>query len=149
MRKLLVVTLLLTLFYGTAQAQTPAKQLYSAVLKNNPTEVESLLTGGVDANAAVEMVPGFPTTYLIIAAGQNHLDIAKALIKHKALVNRLGSFKETALMAAAAQGHQEMVAYLLANGADPKATDDEGKDALALAKAGNHTAVVGLLGKKK
>ena len=135
-------------FTGAALAQTPAKDLYAAVLKNKPAEVETLLAGGADANGTVEMVPGFPTTYLIVAAGQNHLDIVKSLLKHKALVNRTGSFQETPLMAAAAKGYSEIVTYLLASGADPKAKDDEGKDALALAKAGNHTAVVGLLSNK-
>ena len=148
MRKLLVLTTLLTLLGSAARAQTPAKDLYTAVLRNKPTDVETLLTSGADANAAVEMVPGFPTTLLIVAASQNHLDIVKSLLKHKAQVNKAGSFQETALLAAAAKGHQEVVAYLLANGADAKAQDDEGKNALALAKAGNYPAVVELLSKK-
>ena len=148
MRKLLLLTTLLILLGGATRAQTPAKDLYTAVLRNKPAEVETLLTGGADANAAVEMVPGFPTTLLIVAAGQNHLDIVKSLLKHQAQINQSGSFQETALMAAAAKGYQEVVACLLAGGADPKAKDDEGQDALALAKAGNHTAVVGLLSKK-
>lgn len=147
MRKLLLLTVFTTLLCGSACAQTPSKDLYAAVLKNKPADVETLLTSGADANAAVEMVPGFPTTLLIIAAGHNHLDIAKALLKHKAQVNKSGSFKETALMAAASKGHQDMVAFLLANGADPKAKDDDGKDALTLAKEGNHAAVVSLLSK--
>ena len=144
MRQLLLAAALL-LLTGSALAQTPAKDLYVAVIKNQPANAETLLTAGADANAPVEMVPGFPTTYLIIAAGHNHLGVAKALLQHKARINQADSFKSTALMAAAAKGHAELVALLLAQGADPTAKDDDGKTALALAQEGNHAAVVALL----
>lgn len=130
---------------GTALAQTPAKDLYTAVLKNKPADVEILLTSGADANALVEMVPGFPTTYLIIAAGHNQAAIVKSLLQHKAQINKADNFQATALMAAAAKGYLEVVQLLLGSGADAKAKDDEGKTALAHAKEGNHAAVVALL----
>ena len=148
MRRLLLLAAALVLLAGSARAQTPAKDLYVAVLKDKPAEVAALLTGPADANATVELVPGFPTTYLIIAAGHNHLAVAKLLLQHKALINKADSFQSTALMAAAAKGYAEMVALLLASGADPNAKDEDGKTALALAQAGNHAAVVALLSKK-
>lgn len=145
MRKLFLTLVVSLTLVRIASAQTPAKDLYTAVLKNKSAEVEALLTSGADANASVEMVPGFPTTYLIIAAGQNHLDIVKSLLQHKASVNKADNFRNTPLMAAAAKGHVQVVQLLLASGADAKMQDDDGKNALAFAKEGNHAAVVALL----
>jgi len=145
MHKPFLTLLLFVLLTSAAAAQTPAKELYTAVLKNKPVEVEALLNGGADANATVEMVPGFPTTYLLIAADRNHTDVVKTLLKHKAQVNKADKFQLTPLMAAAAKGHLEIVQLLLTGGADAKAKDEEGKTALAYAKEGNHTTVVALL----
>ncbi|UOR06426.1 ankyrin repeat domain-containing protein [Hymenobacter aerilatus] len=145
MPKRLFILAFFVFITGTALAQTPAKDLRTAVLKNKPAEVQTLLTGGADANAPVEMVPGFPTSYLFIAADNNHLDVAKSLLHHKAQVNKGDKFQLTPLMAAASKGYLEMVQLLLTNGADAKAKDEEGKTALAYAKEGNHAAVVALL----
>jgi len=145
MRKPFLTLLLFVTLTGAATAQTATKELYTAVLKNKPAEVETLLSGGADANAAVEMVPGFPTTYLLIAADHNHPDVVKTLLKYKAQVNKADTFQLTPLMAAAAKGHLEIVQLLLTGGADAKAKDEEGKTALAYAKEGNYAAVVALL----
>lgn len=145
MHRPLLTLLLLVMLTGAASAQTPAEELYTAVLKNNPTEVETLLSEGADANAAIEMIPGFPTTYLLIAADRNHPAVVKTLLKHKAQVNKADKFQLTPLMAAAAKGNLEIVQLLLTGGANARAKDEEGKTALAYAKEGNHAAVVALL----
>ncbi|QJX48962.1 hypothetical protein HMJ29_19435 [Hymenobacter taeanensis] len=140
---LLIFALFLT--SAVAFAQTPTQKVYAAVVKNKVPDVEALLAGGADANAPVEMVPGFPTTFLIIAAGHGQLDVVKALVKHKAQVDKTDSFAATALMAAAANGSLDVVEFLLANGANPKAKDKDGKDVLANAKEGGNADVVKLI----
>jgi ankyrin repeat protein len=143
--KQLLLALALFLTTTVAFAQTPTQKVFGAVVKNKPADVEALLAAGADANASVEMMPGFPTTYLIIAAGNGHLDVVKTLLKHKAQVDKTDSFNATALMAAAANGHLDVVEFLLANGANPKAKDKEGKDVLASAKEGGNADVVKLI----
>lgn len=143
--KQLLLAFALFLTTTVALAQTPTQKVFGAVVKNNPADVETLLTAGADANAPVEMVPGFPTTFLIIAAGNGHLEVVKALIKHKAQVDKADSFNATALMAAAANGSLDVVEFLLAKGANPKAKDKDGKDVLANAKDGGNADVVKLI----
>ncbi|HYQ80471.1 MAG TPA: ankyrin repeat domain-containing protein, partial [Anaeromyxobacteraceae bacterium] len=46
----------------------------------------------------------------------------------------------TLLMWAAGQGHLDTVRMLLSRGADPKARDDRGKTALAIAAEAGHAA---------
>ncbi|RSK24691.1 ankyrin repeat domain-containing protein [Hymenobacter metallilatus] len=148
MKKLLLG---LTLFIATlsfAQAQTATQKVYAAVVKNQPTAVDALLSAGADANAPVEMVPGFPTTFLVLAAGNGHLEVVKALLKNKAQVDKPDSFDVTPLMAAAAQGSLDVVQFLLASGANPKAKDKDGKDVLATAKEGGNADVVKLIQSK-
>ncbi|TGE06210.1 ankyrin repeat domain-containing protein [Hymenobacter fodinae] len=140
---LLVFALFLT--SAVAFAQTPTQKVYAAVVKNKPADVEALLAAGADANAPVEMMPGFPTTFLIIAAGNGQLDVVKALVKNKAQIDKTDSFNATALMAAAAKGSLDVVEFLLASGANPKAKDKDGKDVLANAKEGGNAEVVKLI----
>jgi hypothetical protein len=132
----------------TTHAQTPSKQLATAVLKKNLAAAETLLTGGADPNAVIEVVPGFPTTYLVEAASAGSLDLVKLLLKHKAQVNQPDGFKATPLMAAAGKGNKPLVELLLASGADVKVKDNDGKDALALAKESGNQDLVALLQQK-
>jgi len=145
MKKSLFLFCLLLSLTVAALATPPNKELFTAVMKNNAPQVETLLAAGADPNAAIEVVPGFPTTYLITAANNGSLDVVKALVKHKAQLNQADAFKATALMAAAGKGHKAVVEFLLASGADAKAKDDDGKDALALAKESGNAEVVKLI----
>ncbi|GAB2786407.1 ankyrin repeat protein [Hymenobacter luteus] len=145
MKKLLLAFTILLATATLTHAQTLTQKVYAAVMKNKAAEVEALLTAGADANAAVEMMPGFPTTFLVIAAGNGHLDVVKALVKNKAQVDKPDSFNTTALIAAAAAGHLPVVEFLLASGANPKAKDKDGKDVLASAKEGGNAEVVKLI----
>ena len=145
MKTLLLVFALFLGFLTTIHAQTPTQKVYAAVVKNQPDVLESLLAGGADANAPVEMMPGFPTTFLILAAGNGQLELVRILVKHRAQVDKPDSFNATALMAASLQGSLEVVEFLLANGANPKAKDTDGKDVLASAKEGGNKAVIKLI----
>ncbi|UOQ77579.1 ankyrin repeat domain-containing protein [Hymenobacter sp. 5516J-16] len=145
MKKLLLAITLFLAATTFSQAQTPTQKVYAAVIKNKPADVDALLSAGADANATVEMMPGFPTTFLIIAAGNGHLEVVKALVKNKAQVDKPDSFNATALMAAAANGSLAVVEFLLASGANPKAKDKDGKDVLASAKEGGNAEVLKLI----
>ncbi|MFD2784536.1 ankyrin repeat domain-containing protein [Hymenobacter rubripertinctus] len=149
MKKLLLAFALFLAAGSIARAQTtPTQKVYAAVAKNQPAEVATLLAAGADANAPVEMMPGFPTTFLIIAASNGHLDVVKALLKNKAQIDKTDSFAMTPLMAAAANGSLDVVEFLLASGANPKARDKDGKDVLAAAKEGENEAVIKLIKSK-
>jgi len=145
MKRVLFLTIALACFVLSAQAQAPAQSLAKSILKKDAATAETLLAAGANPNAAIEVVPGFPTTCLITAASNNSLDLVKLLLKHKAQVNQADGFKSTALMAAAGKGNKAMVELLLASGADAKAKDDDGKDALAMAKESGNSEVVALL----
>ncbi|WP_165370535.1 ankyrin repeat domain-containing protein [Hymenobacter persicinus] len=144
-KSFLFLSLLLCLSAAALATPPNNKELFTAVMKNNAPQVETLLTAGADPNAAIEVVPGFPTTYLITAANNGSLEVVKALLKHKAQINQPDAFKATALMAAAGKGHKAVVELLLANGADAKAKDDDGKDALAAAKESGNAEVIKLI----
>lgn len=146
--KALLTVIFFFAFMCSTFAQSPTQKVYAAVLKNKPTEVEALLSSGADPNAAVEMMPGFPTNFLIMASGRSQIEIVKILLKHKALVNNTDSFKSTALIAAAGEGNLEVVTLLLAAGADPKLKDNDGNDALAAAKTKGNTEVIKLIQSK-
>jgi ankyrin repeat protein len=148
MKKALFFTAALYCLICSAHAQAPSHDLSKAVLKNNAAAAETLLNAGANPNAAIEVVPGFPTTYLITAASNNSFDLVKLLLKHKAQVNQPDAFKATALMAAAGKGNKAMVELLLASGADARAKDDDGKDALALARESGNKEVIALLEQK-
>ncbi|TGE18884.1 ankyrin repeat domain-containing protein [Hymenobacter elongatus] len=148
MKKSFFLLALLISFASVTFAQTSGKELYTAVVRNKPADAEALLKSGVDPNAAIELVPGFPTTYLITAANNGNLELVQALLKYKAQVNKADAFKGTALMAAASKGHKAIVELLLTNGADAKAKDDDGKDALAFAKESGNKEVIALIEQK-
>ncbi len=148
MKRAILFIATLFCFAFTTHAQAPSKELATAVMKNNVATAETLLAAGANPNAPVEIVPGFPTTYLVTAAGNGSLDLVRILLKHKAQVNQPDGFKTTALMAAAGKGNKALVELLLASGADARAKDDDGKDALALAKEGGSKEVITILEQK-
>lgn len=148
MRKITLLCLLLLSFIHVAQAQDKGKELYTAVLKNNAVAVESLLKAGADPNHVIEIVPGFPTSYLITAATNNNLAIVKALLQYKAKIDWRDAFQATALHYAASKGSKELIEFMLANGADASAKDEEGNTALSSAKTSGNKEVVALLEQK-
>jgi uncharacterized protein len=149
MKKLLLGFSLFLATVAAAQAQTSAQKVYTAVVKNQAAAVETLLAAGADVNATVEMMPGFPTTYLFLAAENGHPEVVKTLLRYKAQVDKPDSFGATPLMAAAAKGSLEIVQALLAGGANPKAKDKDGKDVLTNAREGGNAEVLKLLQAKQ
>ncbi|RTQ51742.1 ankyrin repeat domain-containing protein [Hymenobacter gummosus] len=143
----LLLALLLGLA-GAAAAQTPTKDLFKAVMKNDAAGAQTILQAGADANAPIEVMPGFRTTFLITAATNGNLDIVKALLQHKAQINAKDAGQETALIAAASQGHMAIVQYLLQSGADVRAADGQGATLLAAAKAGGNKDIIALIEQK-
>lgn len=148
MKKLLLLLALTVGLISSAAAQMPTKELFKAVMKNDAATVTTLLSGGADANAPIEVMPGFRTTFLITAATNGNLDVVKALVQHKAQLNTKDAGNETALIAAATVGNKAIVEYLLQNGADVKAADGQGATLLAAAKTGGNKDVIALIEQK-
>jgi ankyrin repeat protein len=72
------------------------------------------------------------------------------LLKSGANVNVQGTAEGfTALIVASAEGLEATVRLLLEYGADPGVIDRDGDTALGFARAKGHTAVIGLLERKK
>ncbi|MBC6698521.1 ankyrin repeat domain-containing protein [Hymenobacter puniceus] len=149
MKKSLLLFVLFLALPFFAKAQTTTQKVYATIIKNQPEALQALLAAGADANAPVEMVPGFPTTFLILAASKGQLELVRMLVAHKAQIDKADSFNSTALMAAADQGSAEVAAFLLANGANPNAKDNDGKDVLAHAREGGSADVIKLIHKAK
>ncbi|MBC6605522.1 ankyrin repeat domain-containing protein [Hymenobacter sp. BT188] len=145
MKKIALFCLLFMSLAYVSAAQDKSKELYTAVLKSNTTAVETLLKTGADPNHVIEIVPGFPTSYLIAAATNNNVAIVKSLLQYKAKINWRDAFQATALHYAAGKGSKELIELLLASGADLQAKDEDGNTALTSAKAANNKEVVTLL----
>lgn len=71
---------------------------------------------------------------MMLAAGLGHKDITLALLDKGVSANARGAKKRTAIMAAIAFEKPESAKILLEHGADPSATDEDGVNALQLAK---------------
>lgn len=145
MKKITLICFFLFSLLHAATAQDKGKELYTAVLKNNTAAVETLLKAGADPNHSIEIVPGFPTSYLIAAATNNNIAIVKALLQYKAKIDWRDAFQATALHYAASKGSKELIELLLASGADVQAKDEDGNTALASAKASGNKVAIALL----
>lgn len=109
--------------------------LMSASIKGHLPVVRALLIKGANVNDKDN--EGFSP--LIVAAQEGHLEVVEALLNKGAAVNAQNSNGTTALMLAAKNGHLPVVQALLAKGAEANV------DALYLAKAKGHAAIVQLL----
>ena len=84
-------------------------------------------------------------TPLMIAAGENYLDIAKYLLGKGADTEGTDTVERTALFVACAGNHIDMVKLLLENKADPNVSDDEGTTPLEIAMDRGNTEMITLL----
>jgi uncharacterized protein len=87
-------------------------------------------------------VHGMPILFFPAASGQR--DMVELLVARGAEINE-GAGGNTALHAAAYFGRLEMAEWLLECGADPAATDYEGKTPLQVAEGNGHTGVAEML----
>ena len=74
----------------------------------------------------------------MLAAKNNHLDIDKHLLEHKATIEAKQDSDETPLHVACSSGHLEVVKYLLIKGAKIEAKQKEGMSPLQIACQNGH-----------
>ena len=101
---------------------------------------EYLIENGANVNAIAKNATGF--TALTGAVANNHVEIAKILVKRGANVNHRYEGGVSPLMEACLNGNLEPVNFLLENGADPTAKTKDEKTPLTFAKEKNHGEVV-------
>jgi len=99
---------------------------------------------GADINATATNGSGYNALTGAVTSG--HTEIVKWLLENGANPNYRYGPGYTPLLAAAANGHLEIVKLLLAHGAELRATSNDGKSALALAKERDHSVVADYLG---
>jgi ankyrin repeat protein len=101
---------------------------------------EYLIEKGANVNAIANNATGF--TALTGAVANNHVEIAKILVKRGSNVNHRYEGGVSPLMEACLNGNLELVNFLLENGADPTAKTKDEKTPLTFAKEKNHGEVV-------
>jgi ankyrin repeat protein len=117
--------------------------LMIAAAEGHSDTVKVLLEKGADANAQ----NSYGRTSLMFASRYGFTQIAELLIKAGADVNAIPNdeTRKPALIAAVEKGHLDTVALLLRHGADIKATDSLGFDALYSAAIDGNKQIVELL----
>jgi uncharacterized protein len=98
---------------------------------------------GADINAAATNGSGYNALTGSVTSG--HTEIVSWLLEKGANPNYRYGPSYTPLLAAAANGRLDILKLLLAQGADLKATSNDGKSALSIATERNHSAVVEFL----
>jgi ankyrin repeat protein len=119
--------------------QTP---LLAPVYRGSLDTVRALLGAGADVDARSELSGQTP----LLSLSSLRTKVVEALLEEGADVNAKGeAFHETALMLAATTGNIATVKALLEKGADVKAASTNGRTAMMMAEALDHTEVVKLL----
>ncbi|MEM8845608.1 MAG: ankyrin repeat domain-containing protein [Bacteroidota bacterium] len=131
-----------------SSVQDGATPLIKAVRQGSLPEVRRLVQRGHDVNEGVKQ----DSSPLIEACRLGYLHITQFLVEHGADVNLHVIGDETPLIRAAWNGHLHIVKYLIENGADVNLTVRESyrlgaekRNALRMAKIGNHGEVVSFL----
>lgn len=114
--------------------------MYVAALRNEPRYLDTMLGPEGDGDPNARKTGG--ATPLYAAAYNGHLEAAKMLVKHEAVVDLYKDGGFTPLFAAAERGHAQLVQHLLASGADPNAVDYRGATPLFVACVENQTGCV-------
>ena len=120
--------------------------MFEAIRENKAKIVELFLTReDLDVNAV--LVQDYERTALMLAAGQNHVNIVQLLLKHpKIKVNEQDTYGWTALSLAAHRGHLNTTKILLRKREiDANLVNAFGQSALMLAAERNQTEIVELL----
>lgn len=121
------------------RARNGDSALMIAAFKANLPAVKALLVRGALVNRP-DNRPGWSALHYAAAVGNNA--ILQLLLEKKAAVDALAPNKTTALMMAARGGHILSVKLLLDHGADPLLVNDQGYDAIAMAKLFNNKDIV-------
>lgn len=119
---------------------TPASSLQDAIHTGDVELVRIEIEKGADVNEADFML-GLP---LMIAARDNHVAIAEALVNHGANVNGM-DISGSALHSATYAGNAAMVEFLISKGADVNAAPDGVITPLHHAAANDHIYIIKLL----
>ena len=101
--------------------------LMQAATYGTAADVDFLLAHGADVNAANN------AGYTALTRSIPDLNKIKLLVEHGADVNASAAGKTPLLIAAGIRSAEDVVAYLIARGADPKAIDAQGVDAVMTA----------------
>jgi ankyrin repeat protein len=117
--------------------------LHYACFFGGAAAVAALLEAGADPHAVAESPPVRP---LHSAAAARDADAVRLLLEAGAEPNAAQAGGFTALHAAAHHDDEASASLLLRHGADPAVRNDEGADAVAIARAASATAVLALLG---
>jgi quinoprotein dehydrogenase-associated probable ABC transporter substrate-binding protein len=148
------------------QTQDKATPLSFAIVDNKMKAALALIDVGASVNAPsgelgltpLMVAAGRQETELTLQAGRHDIEnlssdphypdplqVARALIAHKADVNAVSTSGVTALMLAAAHNNPPIVGLLLQSGADPTKRSPDKKTALDLAVENGNDSVVSLI----
>jgi hypothetical protein len=116
---------------------------YESAMGNTET-VKRLLEKGSNPNAkGGARGPGeCPTTALMMASHNGHMDVMELLIKHGATVDAQDDYGDTALMKAIARNRTEAARLLLKHGADVNIKNIGGTTALIIAAINKHATIM-------
>lgn len=137
-------TLLSIVFIGICFIHVDARagvydEFFAAIIRDNPSNLQSVLRRGMDANT-----PGPEGEIgLTMALASESMKAAQVLLSWpQTNVNALNRRGESPLMLAALKGHQDIVDTLIKKGADVNKT---GWTPLHYAASGGHAAIIRLL----
>ncbi len=135
------------LFIAFITPQVQGLEIHRAVADNDLARVKKLLDRGIKLphGSQIDVPDKHGDTPLMIAAAGGHEDMARYLLKRRAIPNRKNNIGRTALMMAAADGNANMVKILIDGGAVLDEKDRGGKSAWMLARENGHTDIVALL----
>jgi ankyrin repeat protein len=117
------------------KAKNGDNALMIAAFKPNLPAVKALLARGAQVNR-----PGWTALHYAAAAGEQ--TIVQLLLDKQARVDALSPNQTTPLMMAARGGHILIVKLLLDHGANPTLVNQQGYDAVAMAKLFNNVEIV-------
>ena len=121
--------------YYSKQAQT---LLYEAAKSDNNLTIVLVL---INADTLVDD-PASTCSPLMCAAEHGSTEVIKALIAHKALVDRCNAKRETSLIIACQHAHWDAAKLLYDSGADPLITDEDGNSAFTVAQEQHAKAIL-------
>mmetsp|Transcript_27292 Transcript_27292/g.84808 ORF Transcript_27292/g.84808 Transcript_27292/m.84808 type:complete len:181 (+) Transcript_27292:2-544(+) len=119
---------------GSAQPAAGRGSAAQAAATEEPTVLLDLAECGdlprlrraLAAGGAPDAADQHGTTPLLVAIRNGHEEVAEALVRSGADVNRPGAWGHTPLMYATIWGRPRLVGFLLACGADPRSSDARG-----------------------